>query len=465
MAKWNQRGLHAACGYLDSWLSHKCVQLALPGIQLSIRAAGKEIYRGAAGYADLRRKTKMKPNHLLRVASHSKTFSAVLALLLEERRILSCNDRVVDYIPEVAAAFSGYWRNVRIIDLLTHNSGLYRDSMECAHWTDRDCFPSAADIVKEIARARFVLRPNTQFKYSNIAYALLGTVFERAAGAPFASLVDRYIIKPGGLRDTSAEITRERTRRCARPYASRDSFGNRIALPHLMTRGMAAATGFCSTTSDLARFYESLFLPSRGLLTAKSRRKMMKTPYSVARRKSCQYGLGIIAEKIATTMTLGHSGGFQGFQTKTIFIPTERCTISVGINSIEGDPREILTSLIHAINFFCEHSRSSKHASVQRHRRFLGRYRSIWSVIDIIAIGTALFKIDPDCANLAESAVRLQPMGTTLRLLNDDGFGMPGECLRYDFSEKGDVLRIQSSGAIRVPERRYSSVVESWSRK
>src|SRR3982751_6384330 len=85
--------------YFKSWLSFKFEQSDIPGLAVAVAKDGKVIFNEAFGYANLETKEKLTTNHIFRIASHSKTFTATAIMQLQEQGKLKIDDPLVDYLP------------------------------------------------------------------------------------------------------------------------------------------------------------------------------------------------------------------------------------------------------------------------------------------------------------------------------------------------------------------------------
>src|SRR5271155_2029953 len=98
----------------------------------------------------------MTPRHRLRIASHSKSFTAAGILKLREQGRLRLDDPVGQHVgdlhPEIATA--------TIAQLLSHTAGLVRDGADSGQWSDRRPFLSAQEIRADLA-AGPVIAANT----------------------------------------------------------------------------------------------------------------------------------------------------------------------------------------------------------------------------------------------------------------------------------------------------------------
>ena len=112
--------LAPALGYAVSWLGFQREQLQQPGFAVAVAHEGRIVLDHAEGAADLATGEALTPRHRMRIASHSKTFTAaaILALVEEGRLRLDdrCGARVEGIHPSVAAATIG--------QLLSHSGGI-----------------------------------------------------------------------------------------------------------------------------------------------------------------------------------------------------------------------------------------------------------------------------------------------------------------------------------------------------
>ena len=104
MADW----LAPALAYIPQWIAHQRRITEMPGIAVAVAQGGKLVLDQAFGVANLGTGEALTPKHLFRVASHSKTFTAVGIMRLLEAGKLRLDDAAGQYVqglhPEVAKA-------------------------------------------------------------------------------------------------------------------------------------------------------------------------------------------------------------------------------------------------------------------------------------------------------------------------------------------------------------------------
>jgi D-alanyl-D-alanine carboxypeptidase len=177
-------------------------------------------------------------------------------------------------------------------------------------------------------------------------------------GERYGDWIKRAIVEPAGLRETDADMPIAGNVLRARGHGTKLPAGRRVVIPGTNpTHALAAATGFVSTARDLARFFAQLDPAARrSVLTPASRREMIRrqwrSPHSSLER---HYGLGIISGRIGDWDWFGHSGGFQGFITRTAVLPAQELTVSVLTNAVDGLAHPWLDGVAHILQAFATH--------------------------------------------------------------------------------------------------------------
>lgn len=151
MKKELEKAISIAGKIIDNWLPIKIMYDHTPGAVICIATDGKTQYLKAFGKAHLSTNTLMKPDHLFRIASISKMFTAVAILQLQEQGKIKLDDTVSTYLPW----FTEKNKNtdlsaITIRQLLSHQSGIFRDG-KSRHWVT-DKFPkSVSDMISKNA--------------------------------------------------------------------------------------------------------------------------------------------------------------------------------------------------------------------------------------------------------------------------------------------------------------------------
>ena len=399
----------------------------------------------------------MTPAHLFRVASHSKTFTATTVLRLFEAGRLRLDDRVDAWLPDLAGQPVGD-RTLR--ELLAHGGGVVRDGHDGDFWQLARAFPDAAQLAATAADRAEILPANQEFKYSNIAYGLLGEVIEAVTGEAYATVVGREVVDRLGLERTGPELDPARATEYAAGYSALAYADTRIPIEHVDTGALAAATGFYSTAEDLCRYMSAHFLGDERLLGDRAKRLMQKTEWHVA-GGNMAYGLGFQINEIGERRMLGHGGGYPGHITRSVFDPDAQLGLAVLTNAIDGPAATLVFAGVALVDLAARPSKPGRQLDVAAADRLCGRYASLWSAIDIVRLGAGLYALDPTGTDPAAEHVTLEMTGPTTFVIGPEhGTGSTGETLEFTLGDDGRVRTMRgSSGLLWHPIEAYAEAV------
>src|SRR5262245_32710930 len=93
------RAITSTAKILNAWLPGKIQYDRIPGLAVGIVHDGKLVYQKGFGYADVELKIPVTPGTCFRIASISKTFTAVALMQLAERGKIDLDDRIEAYLP------------------------------------------------------------------------------------------------------------------------------------------------------------------------------------------------------------------------------------------------------------------------------------------------------------------------------------------------------------------------------
>jgi len=431
MLKW----LKPAIDYLPRWLEFQMRWHEQPGCVVALAHRGRIVLEAAFGHADAVKRTPLTPRHLFRVASHSKTFTAAGIMKLREQKKLRLDERVGRYVDALHPALA----RATIAELLSHSAGVVRDGPDAGQFHDRRPFLGAAELRTQL-KAPPVIKRNTRFKYSNHGYALLGLLIEALSGEPYVSWIQREIVAAAGLDETFADVPLPKGTPLARGHSSKLPAGRRLVIPgDYRTNAIAPAGGFVSSARDVARFFAQLAPKSKeSVLSVASRREMIRRrwrdPHSSIER---YYGLGIISGSLAGWDWFGHSGGLQGYITRTVVLPGQELTVSVMTNSIDGLAHFWLDGAIHILRTFARHG-----APARRLRHWTGRWWTLWGAIDLVPTAAKVLVATPAYFNPFMDAAEIKNQ----RIALAGGYASHGEPARLVRDRRGAIVEAWLGG-------------------
>lgn len=191
--------------YADSAILRAIDNREIPGAVLAVVSGGKMAYLKAYGNKSVYPNVvPMSTNTIFDMASCSKAIStAVSIMILVERGELRLFDNVDIYIPKFKnwVDKQGNKRNIRVIDLLKHTSGLPAyASIDELH--DKYGSPNPDGVMDYISTCKRYFEPTTDFRYSCLNYIVLQNIVETVAETTLRDFAKNNIFMPLGMVHT-----------------------------------------------------------------------------------------------------------------------------------------------------------------------------------------------------------------------------------------------------------------------
>jgi CubicO group peptidase (beta-lactamase class C family) len=409
----------------------------------------------AFGSANLNTGEELTPRHRFRVASHSKTFTAAGTMLLREQGKLKLDETAGHYVSGLHPAVG----RVTIAQLLSHTGGLIRDGDDAGQFLDRRPYRSAEELREDFKQPP-IIKPNLRMKYSNHGYGLLGMIIEQITGEPYRDWIARNIIAAAGLKETTPDTPIKRGTPFARGHTGRILTGQRHVIPgDNPTNGLIAAAGFVSTAGDIARFFSQLSPAARtSFLSGASRREMSRrhwrNPHTTPEQ---HYGLGTISGTLHGWDWFGHSGGFQGYISRTCVYPAQGLTVSVFTNAVDGWAHPWLDGIVQIMQAFQRNG-----APTRKTRDWTGRWWTLWGAVDLLPMGDKVFTALPGLINPLTDAGELEITGrNTGRIALAPGFSSHGEPVSCKRTKSGRIVELRLAGSRLLPAAKVAREVEA----
>ena len=300
-----------------------------PGFVYGVIADGQLIYSGGTGFSDVEKKIAASPKTVFRIASMSKSFTALAILKLRDEGKLRLDDPASLYIPEMKSIryLTADAPVITIRHLLTHAAGFPEDNP----WGDRQLADSDQELMDLIKKVSFSNPPGIAYEYSNLGFALLGRIITIVAGKPYQQYIRDVIIQPLGMHDTYWEYGKVPPEKLAHGYRLVDGSWKEESLLHDGAYG--AMGGLLTSIEDFSRYMEmhlDAWPPKNdkenGIVKRSTLREMhqpsnfsgIQTAFRYASGRSCvlssAYGFGLRwAVDCEGKIFVGHSGGLPGF--------------------------------------------------------------------------------------------------------------------------------------------------------
>jgi CubicO group peptidase (beta-lactamase class C family) len=314
---------------------------ALPSIAAAVWHGEEVVWSGAAGAADRENNIEASPATVYRIASITKTFTAVAVMVLRDEGDLTLDDAVARYIPEFPSA------ETTVRELLCHGSGLQRETPGDGGWSSGG-FPAGEAWLNLLPRAEMPLPSMQRYKYSNLAYDVLGRVVSSLAAQPYESFVRARVLAPLGLASTAFRPSDLDDRKLARGYLRVPDTERVEPDPRSWDRIPEPSGALFSTVEDLSIF--GAFLSghrSKGPLAGATLAEMRRPQIMADDRWKSAHGLGPMLVREGSSTLVGHAGGLFGFASWMLGDPDARIGAVALTNVGDGAPLlPVVTRLI-----------------------------------------------------------------------------------------------------------------------
>lgn len=352
---------------LDARFARHAADRRVPGMAWGVVRDGQLVHTGGAGTVSTDDPTTPTADHVFRIASMTKSFTAATVLLLRDEDRLRLDDPVALHVPALAGwrPYAADAAPVTIRDLLTMSAGLATDDP----WGDRQQGLPLDAFERLLAEGpSFALPPGVTFEYSNLGYGILGRVVTAAAGREYRKVVRERLLAPLGMASTGYLEEEVPTDRLMHGYVRR---GDELVREGRDGYGaLAAMGGIFSTVRDLATWVAGFIdaYPARDEaegphpLRRASRREMQDghrvsaaeipahAPDEAPRLVARAYGFGLEAAYDPELGTfVAHAGGYPGFGSHMAWHPATRLGV-VGLGSLRYAPmRSVVDDALRAL--------------------------------------------------------------------------------------------------------------------
>ena len=174
-------------------------QLGLFSGSVMVAQGGEVFLKDGFGTADYTTGRPNTQNTVYAIASTSKAFTAMSILILEERGLLSVNDKVSDFVQGVPRG-----DEISIQQMLNMSAGFYNFFNHPSLWDGSVSeYHTPEDVLQYFVDEPFVNEPGEAWSYCNSCYHLLGMVIEEASGMTYRDFIQQNILTPLKMNHTS----------------------------------------------------------------------------------------------------------------------------------------------------------------------------------------------------------------------------------------------------------------------
>lgn len=332
--------LRAALPEIDKVFASFAQSSRVPGIAYGVLIDGQLVHTGSVGVRELAGRSPITPDTVFRIASMTKSFTALCILKLRDEGRLSLDDPAERYVPELSGLKypTADSPKLTIRHLLSHSEGFPEDNP----WGDQQLAVSEGEFTEMLkAGIPFSNAPGVAYEYSNYGFAILGRVVSRVSGEPYATYVKANILDLLGMTSTTLEPASVPKDRLALGYRWEDNTWKEE--PQLPDGAFGSMGGMLTSTKDLGRYVGFLMSawpprndPDPGPVRRSSLREMQQTARprfatvtggigtAPVQLSALSYGYGLrIRQSCDYRQIVAHSGGLPGFGSQMRWLTDE----------------------------------------------------------------------------------------------------------------------------------------------
>ena len=294
---------------------------------------GEVLFEKAYGFASRQLNVPNVLETKFHIASVTKMFIAMAALILSEQGLIELHQKPAAYMPELAALD----QDITLHHLLSHTSGL-QDIYDVPdlRFEMHKLKNEHGNLLSYLVKLPQLFRPGEGWGYSSTGYILMGYLMEKVTGLSFPELMNRSILTPLSMTNTGLDLPRRIN--AGRAYGHAVENGQLVNANNDRLSIFEEAPGeLYSTVQDLKKWCDALFdcpLVSPQTLT------LMFTPYGQV-APSLHYGYGwFLAPHFRA-----HGGGTPGFQSRIKQYPEQKVSIILLFNSDQMSIETILSAV------------------------------------------------------------------------------------------------------------------------
>ncbi|WP_212227990.1 serine hydrolase domain-containing protein [Carboxylicivirga mesophila] len=309
--------------YIEGFMeSHK-----VPGMQIAVSHKGSLVWSQSFGYSNLEQSTPVHPETKFRIASVSKSVSAVLTARLYQNRIVDIDQAVNDKL----ACFQHIPESFTVRQLFCHAAGI-------RHYLPKDTsginfhhsIQTGLNILKDDS---LLFAPGHKFHYSSYGYNIAAAYIEKQTNLKFEKLLKDSLFVPLNMNNSIADhpyqIIPNRTSgyelNTKGEIINAHFFDNRYKIP---------SGGILSCAEDLTKICNEL---QYGTYLNNNSQQLLFTPYKYSGENESDTGFGWVVTKDEHGNRLyGHLGGITGGCSAIMLYPDLELSV-IWLGNLDAD--------------------------------------------------------------------------------------------------------------------------------
>ncbi len=341
-----------------------------PGVALQVVRGGQLVYGSAFGMADLAHEVPITTTTAFHVGSITKQFTAFALLLLERDGLLSSEDEVHKFLPELPS----YSKRITLRNLVQHSGGLrdIDDLLRLPGIGPNDEVTQEEAVALLLRQTGLNFEPGTAMEYSNSGYILLAEVVGRVSGKPFPQFVQERMLDPLGMNNSQVLAS---PGRIAPNSALSYGLDGADQVERPLNSTFYGSTGLCTSVEDLCKWaanFTSHLVGDHALVERMQRSGVLTTGEPLT------YAMGLDHKEYRGIPVVFHGGGIAAYRAYLVRVPAHELVIAIASNAEDFNP---ITTAEKAMDLFlaeeiavAERSKSTARARASRLAALVGDY-------------------------------------------------------------------------------------------
>ncbi len=340
----NHQSIQSTLEHLDERAVQVINQYALSGLAIGVIQDSHLVYAKGFGLADARTGRPVTPDTSFRIASISKTFTAIAVMQLWEQGKVGLDDPVNQHLKSYKVLHRDpFAPPVTIRHMLTHTSGIGEVPKVWVGIKEMitnkpdpllrpgDPIPPLGEYYEGCLEPE--IYPGQKWAYANHAFGTLGQLIEDVSGEPFPEYMCRHVFEPLGMTKSDFLYSEKVKDTLATGYAFKK--GRLQPVDFYMFPDLAAGSVF-SSVNEMAKYAAALMnggANENGRVLKPETLQMMHTPHYQADPHLGGMGLGFFWEDLDGHPAVWHGGALDGFNSSLWVAPQDRLAVVVFANT------------------------------------------------------------------------------------------------------------------------------------
>jgi len=287
----------------------------VPGFAVGILSGG-ECFTAVDGIINVNNPVPVDESTIFQIASLTKTFNALLILLLRNRGLIDLDMPIKRVMPDFQMQDDDVTEHATIRHLLTHTGGWEGDILEYPDKGD----DSLKEGMRIIAKLPQLTPLGTVWAYNPAAFYILGRVVEVLLNMPYEQAVRDTVLTPLGMNDSVFTAGDAIIRKAAVGHYCRNGRPE-VAMPWEMPRILRPSGGLVCSLSDMMKYLEFLLSSGGVFENSDAIKREMFEQQCEASGPADAVGLAWMIRYIDGVKVLRHGGASMGQYSEILFVP------------------------------------------------------------------------------------------------------------------------------------------------